>query len=265
MASAQPKSIDLAAELRAKIKKNPLPKHIAVIMDGNGRWAAKHKLKRIDGHRQGAHTVDALMDDLLDLKIPVVSLYAFSTENWRRPKAEITSIFQLLDEYIVEKLPKMIENDIRFIVSGDIKKLPKKSQKLIQDGISKTRNNKKLLTNFCLNYGSRDETLLAVQSLIEDRLHKLKDYDKLTPQQLKSLSKKPSMKEFERHLFTSGLPDVDLLIRTSGEMRISNFLLYQCAYAELYFTDVHWPDFNRVEFYKSLLDFQKRQRRYGGI
>ena len=250
-------------KLRQQIKKSHIPKHIALIMDGNGRWAKAHSLSRAEGHKRGAAAVDLLMDACLDLRIPCVSLFAFSTENWRRPKTEIRALFNLLDAYIIDKLPKMKQNGIRFRVSGDISKLPRKSQRLIEDGLEQTRKNRAMLLNFCLNYGSRDEIIHAAHRMVQARAEKLPA--KPSASDLKKLQKKPTAREFEKFLYTDQLPDVDLLIRTSGELRISNFLLYQCAYAELYFTDVHWPDFDESELYKSIIDFQNRQRRYGGL
>ena len=252
-ATSKSKSSQKDETLFGQIKKSPRPRHIGVIMDGNGRWARKHSLQRIEGHKKGAEVVDALMDSCLRLKIPVVSLYAFSTENWRRPSFEVKALFELLNLYISDKLPKMMQNEIRFIVSGDIDKLPVKSRKLIVDGMQKTRKNKKMLANFCINYGARDELMKAINEIVAERAASGK------------AGAKVSAKEFEKHLYTRGLPDVDLLIRTSGEQRISNFLLYQSAYAELYFTDILWPDFTESDLYKSIIEFQRRDRRYGGV
>ena len=264
MAEPSGHSSSSSIEIISKIKTGTIPKHIGVIMDGNGRWAALQSKPRIEGHKAGAETVNSMMDACLELEIPVVSLYAFSTENWRRPSFEIKALFDLLNLYITDKLPKMIQNGIRFIVSGDISKLPKKSQQLIEDGIEQTKKNKNLLTNFCLNYGSQDEILQAVQLLIEKRLEGFNEKDHIKDH-YKKLTRKPKSKEFEKFLYTSKLPPVDLMIRTSGEHRVSNFLLYQAAYAEFYFTDVLWPDFDDVELYKSIIEFQKRDRRYGGL
>lgn len=230
------------------------PNHIAVIMDGNGRWAKQKGLSRGEGHRAGAKTVDSLLDVCLELKIPVVSLYAFSTENWKRPISEIKTLFSLLDEYIENKLAKMESQNIRMVVSGDISKLPSKSRRLIRNALEKTKNNTSLIANFCLNYGSRDEILRAMNLLLEYRLKK----------DMK-ISKKITEREFSKYLYTSNLPDVDLLIRTSGEMRLSNFLLFQCAYAELYFSKKKWPDFKRNDFIKAVVDYHKRKRNFGGI
>lgn len=257
----------MCSTLKQQIKKSPIPQHVAVIMDGNGRWAKSKGLKRIDGHRRGSEVVDNLLDDCIDLKIPVVSLYAFSTENWKRPATEVKGLFSLLDEFISGKLPRMIEKGVRLHVSGNIAKLPAKSQKLIETAREQTSKADNLIANFCINYGSRDELLEAMQSVYLKRLSDLEHKKKIVAAGdiLKQLKARVKHKEFNDQLYTAGLPDVDLMIRTAGEKRLSNFLLYQSAYAEFYFTEVCWPDFNSEELYRSIIDFQSRVRKYGGL
>lgn len=224
------------------------PRHIAVIMDGNGRWAESRGLKRTEGHRAGTETVERLLDHLIKIKVPFVSLYAFSTENWRRPRTEITAIFKLLDEFIVTRLPKMIRQGVRIVTSGDISRLPKRSRELLQDAVKKTARGKRLTANFCLNYGSRAEILRAAElALAASRNGKLTE------------------KQLARGLWQPAIPDVDLLVRTAGELRLSNFMLWQAAYAELYFTDKNWPDFGEQDVDAAIAEFKRRKRKFGGL
>ena len=240
-----------------KIIKKKLPNHVAIIMDGNGRWAEQRNLSRTKGHEAGVQSISSIVDTFLDLNIRYVSLYSFSTENWTRPKTEIKALFSLIDTYIINKLEDILSKKIRVIVSGDITPLPNKTKQLLEEAIEKTKNNKVLIINFCLNYGGQDEIIHACSQLIKKRLE--------TNNNINSLLKKITKKEFEKHLYTSILPPVDLMVRTAGEQRLSNFLLYQNAYAELYFTDILWPDFTKEEVYKSLIAFQTRKRKFGGL
>ncbi|HMV35167.1 MAG TPA: polyprenyl diphosphate synthase [Turneriella sp.] len=224
------------------------PKHIAVIMDGNGRWAESRGLKRAEGHRAGTETVERLLDHLIKVKVPFVSLYAFSTENWRRPRTEITAIFKLLDEFIIAKLPKMIKQGVRIVTSGDISRLPKRSRELLQDAVKKTARGRRLTANFCLNYGSRAEILRAAELALAASKN-----GKLTEKQL------------ARALWQPSIPDVDLLVRTAGELRLSNFMLWQAAYAELYFTEKNWPDFAENDIDAAIAEFGRRKRKFGGL
>lgn len=236
----------------AKLAKNilNLPRHVAIIMDGNGRWAKQRGLKRLEGHRQGAENLEELFETFSRYKIPFVSLYAFSTENWRRPKSEIRGLFQLLEEFLEKKLPIFVEKNIQLRVSGDIRKLPKSSIQKIEEAVEKTKKNRRLVANFCINYGGQDEILIAAQkAAMESQKSKAKISKRL----------------FEKHLYTQGMPPVDLLIRTGGEKRVSNFLLYQIAYAEFYFTEILWPDFNSKHLEEALSDYSKRVRKFGGI
>jgi len=246
----------LSENLFKKIQSSPIPRHLAVIMDGNGRWAKKKGLPRLEGHRKGAEIVQNLLDTSLKLKIKYISLYAFSTENWKRPKLEIKGLFEILNDFIALRLSEMHEKGVRILISGDISKLPQKSQNLLKDAISLTRKNKKITVNFCLNYGGRAEIHRAAENLLKAFLEEKFNQNKKI---------KITEKIFQKYLYTAQLPDIDLMIRTAGEKRISNFLLYQSAYAEFYFTEKTWPEFNESEFLKSIIDFQHRVRKYGGL
>ena len=231
--------------------KEKLPKHVAIIMDGNGRWAKKHSLKRIMGHQRGMESVREAVSTCHELGIEVLTLYAFSTENWRRPKTEIKALMLLLKKYIRSEIDELHQKDIRVNAIGNIEKLPKEVTSTIKAAIEKTKNNSSMVLNVALSYSGREEILMAALKIAE----KIKagrlacaDIDETT---------------FSKHLYTAGLPDPDLLIRTSGELRISNFLLWQIAYTELYVTDALWPDFRKDDLYIALLDYQQRKRRFG--
>ncbi len=226
-----------------------VPGHVAIIMDGNGRWAKMRSLSRSEGHRMGAEAIEPLMDAAIELGISAVSLFAFSSENWSRPKAEVLGLWKLLEYFFTTKMDLLNQKGIKVVHSGSMKGLPPGSKKQFQKAIEVTRNNKKGTLNLCINYGSRQEIVTAVNQWLETR----RGDEKLT------------MKRLEKNLFTAGLPDVDLLIRTSGEYRISNFLLYQLAYSELVFTDVLWPDFTPENLYEAIYEYQNRERRFGGI
>jgi len=228
------------------------PKHIAVIMDGNGRWALARGLKRREGHRAGTETIDRLLDHLVLRRVPYVSLYAFSTENWRRPSAEVNAIFSLLNEFIENRLPKIIAKGVRIVVSGDAARLPQKSRGLLDRATQETAQNKRLTANFCLNYGARDEIHRAALKFAE-------------LSRGKRLVKVPTEKQFSALLWQPKLPDIDLLVRTAGELRLSNFMLYQAAYAELYFTDKAWPDFSEDDVDAAIAEFGRRKRKFGGL
>lgn len=233
--------------LKEKIDLTKLPRHIAIIMDGNGRWAKKRLLPRIIGHTNGVKTVKRIVELARELNIQVLTLYAFSTENWQRPADEVSGIMTLLKTYLKSELENMIENQISFRVIGDISKMSKDIQAELKDAIEKTKDMKGLVLNVALNYGSRQEILMACKSLIDKGI------------------KNPTEQDLSDSLYTKGLTDPDLLIRTSGEIRISNFLLWQIAYTEIYITDVLWPDFKEEEFYKAIIEFQKRDRRFGKV
>jgi Undecaprenyl pyrophosphate synthetase (EC 2.5.1.31) len=237
-------------------KIDQLPKHIAIILDGNGRWAKQRNLPRSEGHRQGGENLKKLIDVILELEIPYISLYTFSTENWKRPKSEIQSLWKLLQEFFTKYLEECKQKQICIKVSGDISKLPKATQEILNKAVQETKKNKRLLANFCINYGSHQEILRAVNQIIQIKIEQYKNTGKISDVKIK---------EFEKNFYTYPLPSVDLLIRPGGEQRISNFLLWQCAYAELYFTDVLWPDFSREELFKALEWYSGRERRFGGL
>ncbi len=231
-----------------------LPQHIAIIMDGNGRWATQKGLPRSEGHKAGANSIDRLMETALELSIPYISLYAFSTENWKRPISEIQSIFQLLNEFIDSQLNKIHSNGIKIQHSGRVQRIPFMSFKKIYKAVQLTKNNTKMTLNFCLNYGGKEEILNACNKVIKK---KIKNNDKL--------DKGITQEELEKELYTYPLPPVDLLIRTAGEQRISNFLLWQIAYAEIYFTNTLWPDFHKEDLFQALEWYSNRVRKFGGL
>jgi undecaprenyl diphosphate synthase len=238
--------------LLEKLDLTRLPRHIAVIMDGNGRWAQRRHLPRMAGHRSGTKTARIAIDTCARLKIEALTLYAFSVENWRRPKAETDFLMQLLREYLRKEMPLIQRNDIRMRFLGRIDELPAGVQQDVHDAAEKTAGNSGMVLCIALNYGGRAEIIDAMNALVASRNGHAPG-SKITEEQLTA------------QLYTGGLPDPDLLIRTSGEMRVSNFLLWQIAYAEIFVTETLWPDFNRARLLEALLEFQKRERRYGGI
>ncbi len=235
--------------LLSQIDSKAVPRHVAIIMDGNGRWAKRQGLNRSNGHRAGAEVIELLMDAALAVKIECISLYAFSTENWSRPPSEVKGLWILFEEFFDTKLPLLLEKGVRIMHSGTESKLPSGVRKKIRNAVEKTAACKRITLNFCLNYGGRQEIVAAVNSWLDQR----KSEESITE------------KKLEKFLFTKGLPDVDLMIRTSGEKRISNFLLWQCAYAEFVFVDTLWPDFRADDLYRALLEYQGRFRRFGGV
>jgi undecaprenyl diphosphate synthase len=240
------------SELLEKLDLARLPRHVAVIMDGNGRWAQKRHLPRIAGHRSGTQSARTTIETCARLKIEALTLYAFSVENWRRPKAEIDFLMQLLREYLRKEMPLIQKNKIRMRFLGRMDELPAGVQNDVRDAMEKTAENKGMVLCVALNYGGRAEIVDAMNAILAER-NGHGTSDKVTEEQL------------SRHLYTEGLPDPDLLIRTSGEMRVSNFLLWQIAYAEIFVTETLWPDFNRARLLEALVEYQKRERRYGGI
>ncbi len=228
-----------------------LPRHIAIIMDGNGRWAKQHAMGRIAGHKKGAEAVRATVRACREIGIPVLTLYAFSTENWLRPAREVKALMRLLEEYLRLEIQEMMDNGIRLTTIGDREALKEPIRSVLRETIARTARNGEMTLNLALSYGGRDEIVGAVRSLVKDVQ--------------KGVLAEPDITQdsFSRYLDTVGLPDPDLLIRTSGEYRISNFLLWQCAYAEFYFTDVLWPDFNREELFRAIAEYQRRERRFG--
>lgn len=228
-----------------------LPAHIAIIMDGNGRWAEQRHLPRILGHRKGVETVQNIVDECLELGIGYLTLYAFSSENWGRPKDEVDALMGLLGTFLKKELSQLHKRGIRLVAIGEIERLPKSIIKILKDLIRQTAENDRMVLNLALSYGSRNELVRAMQRLGHD----------IAQGSLKA--EDLSEADIEKALDTHGIPDPDLLIRTSGEMRISNFLLWQIAYAELYFTDALWPDFSSEELMKALKEYSNRQRRFG--
>lgn len=228
------------------------PQHVAIIMDGNGRWAKKRGLPRIAGHRAGAKSVKEAIRGAKECGVKILTLYTFSTENWKRPKYEVGALFKLLEDYIEREAGDLVKNDIKLSVIGKLEGLPETAQKKLKDIIERTKDNKSLTLNLALNYGSRTEITDAVRKIISDC-----QSQRLRPEEI-------GENTISRYLYTADMPDPDLLIRTSGEMRLSNFLLWQLSYAELYVTKKLWPDFKRNDFKKAVREYQKRQRRYGG-
>jgi undecaprenyl diphosphate synthase len=226
-----------------------LPAHIAIIMDGNGRWAAQRHLPRVEGHRAGIDAVRDAVETAARLGIGVLTLYAFSVENWKRPAAEISTLMMLLKRYLRLELNTLLKNDIRFRVIGRTDELSRDVQEELNTGIQRTANGHGMLFNIALNYGGRAEIVDAVRRAMAADIR---------PEELDE-------RRFSDLLYTAGQPDPDLLIRTSGEMRVSNFLLWQIAYSEIYVTDTLWPDFRRRHLLEAVLAYQKRERRYGGI
>ncbi|EGD33121.1 isoprenyl transferase [Capnocytophaga sp. oral taxon 338] len=233
------------------IDKERLPKHLAIIMDGNGRWAKQQGKKRIFGHEKGARTVRKIIEEVSQIGIPYLTLYTFSSENWKRPKLEVDALMHLLSRYLKKEMAVMQKNNVRLNAIGDLQSLPKSIQRELQKAMELTQNNTKTTVSLALGYGGQQEILQMVQRVAQ----------KVEKGELSPCDITPNI--VEESLYTKGIPPVDLLIRTSGEYRISNFLLWQIAYAELYFTNVLWPDFTPEELHKALLDYQNRERRFG--
>jgi undecaprenyl diphosphate synthase len=240
-------------ELLEKLDTSSLPRHVAAIMDGNGRWAQKRHLPRVAGHRAGINAARAVITACAELKIPYLTLYAFSMENWRRPQTEVDFLMRLLREYLKRELPVMHKNNIRFRVIGRETELSAAVRKDLQEAKQVTAHNTGMNLLIALNYGGRAELVDAFNSLLgEVGLMNLPEF-------------RADEQTISDHLYTAAIPDPDLLIRTSGEMRVSNFLLWQIAYAEIYVTETLWPDFSRTRLLEALLEYQKRERRYGGL
>lgn len=230
-----------------------IPEHIAIIMDGNGRWAKKRKLPRTMGHKAGVETIRRVLKEADKLGVKYMTLYAFSTENWKRPKDEVSALMKLLVQYLRQEINELHKNGVKINVLGDISKLPKECQEEIEKSVIKTQNNTGIVMNIALNYGGRDEILRAIK-LISDDIEK-------------GIIKSSEIDQniFEDYLYTKGIPDPDIIIRPSGEQRLSNFLLWQCAYSEFWYSDICWPDFKETDLHKAIYDFQKRDRRFGGV
>ena len=236
----------------AHIMKSTIPQHIAIIMDGNGRWAERRRVPKIMGHREGVASIRNITKACTEFGVKVLTLYAFSTENWKRSKKEVDGLMKLLVEFLKKEEPAMQRNNIRLMAIGRLKELPDRAYKRLTEVMDSTKGNRGLVFNLALNYGGRPEIVDAASQICRDvQSGKLSgsDIDEET---------------FESYLYTYGLPELDLLIRTSGEMRISNFLLWQLSYAEIYVTDTLWPDFRKKDLALAIEDFQRRDRRYGG-
>ncbi|MCB0595046.1 MAG: isoprenyl transferase [Lewinellaceae bacterium] len=240
-------------DLKSQINIEKLPRHIAIIMDGNGRWAKQHGKPRVFGHRNGVTAVRETTEAAAELGIEYLTLYAFSTENWNRPKMEVGALMRLLVETLHKEIETLNKNDIRLQAIGDISKLPKHTYKALLEGIENTKDNSRMTLVLALNYSAKWEILEASR-----RLARQVQAGEISPGDIDEAA-------FAGALNTSGMPDPELLIRTSGETRLSNFLLWQIAYAELYFTPVFWPDFRKENFFKAIIDYQRRERRFGKI
>lgn len=235
------------------IDRENLPKHIAIIMDGNGRWAKKRKLPRTQGHMEGIKRVEEIVEEAARLGIKVLTLFTFSTENWQRPKSEISMLMRMLTEILKKKIRKLKENNIQFQTIGRKDRVPKTVMESICKVTEETKSNTGLIVNLAFNYGGRLEIVDAIKNIV-----KAAKAGELTLEEINEST-------ISKALYTYSLPDPDLLIRTSGEKRISNFLLWQLSYAEMYFTDICWPDFNIEQFHKAIFDYQCRERRFGNL
>lgn len=237
--------------LEEQVRTGVIPAHIAVIMDGNRRWAKMRNLPTKLGHREGALRVTDMVKNCADLGVKYLSIYAFSTENWSRDKKEVDYLMNLLVEFVVKELDYLHKNDVKITLMGNIEDLPERTRQEVARSIELTKNNKTLHLNIALSYGSRNEILKAVKKIINEYENNEITIDEINEE------------NFKKYLFTHDMPDPDLLIRTSGEMRLSNFLLYQLAYTEFYFTDIMWPDFKLEELLTAIQSYQNRKRRFG--
>jgi undecaprenyl diphosphate synthase len=239
--------------IQSQIDTRKIPNHVAIIMDGNGRWAKQQGMARVFGHRNGVKSVRETVEAAAEIGVKVLTLYAFSTENWNRPKREVDTLMRLFVSSLKGELKTLQTNNIKLQAIGQIESLPKRAQKELQEVIFKTQNNTGLILNLALSYGSREEIVNTIKKISKKVVNKQLSVEEINENIINN------------HLYTFTLPDVDFLIRTSGEKRISNFLLWQIAYAELYFTNVLWPDFRKEDFFKAILNYQQRERRFGKI
>jgi undecaprenyl diphosphate synthase len=239
--------------LRNQLNPAKFPRHVAIIMDGNGRWAKQRGKPRVEGHRAGVKSVRAVVEASAELHLQALTLYAFSSENWRRPALEIKALMRLLVEYLKRELDELQEQNIRLSTIGRLEQLPADVQEYLHITTEQTKNNSGLILTLALNYGGQNEILDAVKNIVYDVRAERLTVEALTPER------------FSTYLYTAELPELDLMIRTSGEMRVSNFLLWQVAYAELYVTKALWPDFGKPQFYEALIEYQQRSRRFGRI
>jgi len=245
---------NLDDKIQEELKKNGnIPTHIAIIMDGNGRWAKQRGLPRVAGHKKGVDTVKVIVEACAELGVKYLTLYTFSTENWNRPKDEVSTLMKLLLKSLKDRVDELCENDIRLTTIGDINALPNVVQKQLLEDIERTKNNKKMVLNLALSYSGRWEIVKGIKKLCDTVKNNKFDMDDLDE------------KSFAQFLESNDIPDPDLVIRTSGEFRVSNFLLWQIAYSEFVITDVYWPDFDRQQLYQAIRQFQKRERRFGKV
>ena len=250
---AEVKAGSYEAGLLERLDPEKLPKHVAVIMDGNGRWAERRRLPRIEGHRRGATSVRKIVEDCRRLGIGVLTIYAFSVENWKRPQKEIDALMGMLSEFVRKEVKTLVKNGIRFRPFGRWRALPSRTVADLEWAVEETTDCDKMIFQVALNYGGRTEIVDACRQVAEDCL-------------LGNLNSEEINEEtIRQRLYSPNVPDPDLLIRTSGEMRVSNFLLWEIAYAELYITEIHWPDFRLRHLLEALVDFQRRERRFGGL
>lgn len=241
------------AEANATAVKVNTPAHVAIIMDGNGRWAKKRGLPRVAGHREGMKAITKVVEKAHELGIKYLTLYAFSTENWKRPKSEVNFLMQLPERFLAKELPKLMKNNVQVRMMGDADKLPDHTLQAVQEAVDATAENTGIVLNFALNYGGRHELVHVVQELARD----------VEEGRMKAEAIDEEL--ITNRLYTNQIPDPDLLIRTSGEIRLSNFMLWQLAYAEFWFTETLWPDFNEDGLAEAVIEYQQRKRRYGGV
>ena len=242
-----------SSSVQTNLDPQNLPFHIAIIMDGNGRWAKKRLLNRIKGHEKGSESVRTIVRACREIGIGILTLYAFSTENWQRPQTEISALMTLLKKFLISERKEMLDNNIRLNTIGQTERLPEDVQQELQNSMMLTQKNEGMILNLALSYGGRDEIVKAVKEIAIETIDGRVDPDSITPDLI------------SKHLYTGEMPDPDLLIRTSGEMRISNFLLWQLAYTEICITDTLWPDFGKDEFIQILINYQQRERRFGKV
>ncbi len=240
-------------QLLELIDEKKTPYHVAIIMDGNGRWARKKGLPRIAGHRAGIDSLRETIRIARNIGVKILTVYAFSTENWKRPKAEVKFLMMLPEEYLQKEIEELCANNVKIMLLGEIKDLPENTRKALEAAMKRTKGNDGMVVNFAINYGGRGDIVRAVKRISRLLLHGDIKEDEIDENKI------------SRYLYTEGCPDPDLLIRPSGELRISNFLLWQIAYTEMWFTDIYWPDFKKVNFLQAVYDFQQRNRKFGGI
>lgn len=238
---------------KLELDMNNIPNHIAIIMDGNGRWARERKLPRSMGHKAGVETIRKILKEATRLGVKNLTLYAFSTENWGRPKDEVGALMKLLVTYLRKELYECNKNGVKMNVFGDISKLPRECQEALDYALETTKNNTRINLNFALNYGGRDEIIRAIKLMYSDINKNIIKEENINSELL------------ENYLYTKGIPDPDLIIRPSGEQRLSNFLLWQCAYSEFWYSDINWPDFKEDDLRCAISDYQNRERRFGKV